>query len=264
MALKAVTFDFWSTLVDGNITPERTAVRLARLHAAITGTGYELTKEQLEAGFRRALALVDEAARESLEDVGPPGRWAVLARELGVPDGVIPYEVVEKAYEDITLQPPPDPMPHVQDALSAMQQAGHKLGVICNTGMAGGRVLREVLRRHGLLDYFEVTTFSNEFGVSKPHPRIFTHTLEALGGIEPSEALHVGDVEELDIEGARRAGMGSALYVPESNGVAPMRIPHPSPLPEGEGVVGTRADFVVRDWRNFAQQVGDFVMPGGH
>ena len=35
MTLRAITFDFWSTLVDGNITPERTAQRLARLHRAI-------------------------------------------------------------------------------------------------------------------------------------------------------------------------------------------------------------------------------------
>ena len=33
--LRAVTFDFWSTLVDGTITPERTAERLARLHGPI-------------------------------------------------------------------------------------------------------------------------------------------------------------------------------------------------------------------------------------
>ena len=47
MALEAVTFDFWSTLVDGNITPERTAARLARLHAAIVGAGHACTSEEL-------------------------------------------------------------------------------------------------------------------------------------------------------------------------------------------------------------------------
>src|SRR5205807_9979839 len=124
-----------------------------------------------------------------------------------------------------------------------MQAAGYHLGVICNTGMAGGRVLREVLRRHGLFDYFEVTVFSNEFGVAKPDPSIFDHTLAALGGIAPSEALHVGDLEELDVEGARRAGVYSARYVPDAN-----------------GHVATDADFVVTDWRSFPAQVADFVI----
>src|SRR5438477_10429187 len=99
MPLRAVTFDFWSTLVDGNITPERTAQRLARLHAALVGAGHAtITSEVLELAFDRALEQVSESARESLEDVGPPGRWAVLARELGIPEGAIPFAVVAKAY----------------------------------------------------------------------------------------------------------------------------------------------------------------------
>ncbi len=242
--LAAVTFDFWSTLVDGNLTPERTARRMARLHAAIVGAGHAVTVDELKTAFDFSLERVASAARDSLEDVGPPGRWAELARELGIPDGLIPYEVVEKAYEDITLEPMPDAMPHVRVALEAMRARGYRLGVICNTGMAGGRVLREVLRRHGLLHYFDLTVFSNEFGMSKPHPSIFAHTLAQLGGVAAAEALHVGDIEELDVEGARRAGVHAALYAP---GAGPD--------------VSTDADFVVRDWRDFGAQIDQFVMP---
>src|SRR6266498_92863 len=74
--LRAVTFDFWGTLVDGEITPERTAARLARLHAAITGAGYACSVEELAAARERIEARLSEAAHESYEDVGPPGRWA--------------------------------------------------------------------------------------------------------------------------------------------------------------------------------------------
>src|SRR5207302_9007529 len=174
---------------------------------AIIGAGYAGTPEELRRAFERALTRITEAARESLEDVGPPGRWAVLAAELGIPAGMIAYAVVEHAYEDITLEPLPDPMPYVRTAVEGMKSQGYRLGVICNTGMAGGRVLREVLRRHGLLDFFDVTVFSNEFGRAKPHPSIFVHTLTELGGITPHAALHVGDLEELDVEGSRRAGV---------------------------------------------------------
>jgi putative hydrolase of the HAD superfamily len=240
--LQAVTFDFWSTLVDGRVTPQRTAERLARLHRALVGAGLAHTPDELRAAFTRALDRVSEEARESLRDVGPPGRWAVLAAELGIPDGLIPYSVVEQAYEDITLDPLPAPMPHVEAALRAARDAGHRLGVICNTGMAGGRVLRQVLARHGLLQYFDVTVWSNEFGWSKPDPRIFAHTLEALGHVRPERALHVGDLEELDVEGARRAGVHAALYAPGA--------------PDGH--VTTDAELVVRDWREFGAQLADF------
>jgi FMN phosphatase YigB (HAD superfamily) len=242
VALEAVTFDFWSTLVDGSSTPERTAERMARLQAAIAGAGHACTPEEIARAFQRTIERVDEAARETYRDVGPPGRWAVLAAELGVPPGLIPFEVVERAYEDITLAPLPDLMPHVLSAVSAMQRAGYRLAVICNTGMAGGRVLREVLKRYGLFDFFQVTVFSNEFGYAKPDPRIFVHTLEALGGISAGNAMHVGDLEELDVEGAKRAGLYSARYVPGSH-----------------GEVKTDADLVVTDWRNFGDQVAELA-----
>jgi FMN phosphatase YigB (HAD superfamily) len=243
--LRAVTFDFWNTLVDGAITPASTAARVARLQQAIQSGGHTFSVEELSRAFETVTLRMDEAGRERAEEAGPPGRWAAMARELGIPEGLIPYEVVERAYEDITLNPVPAAMPHVHEAVDAMKSAGYRLGVICNTGMAGGTVLREVLRRHGLLDAFDVTVFSNELGVPKPNPAIFEHTLEALGGIPPGEALHVGDVEDLDVEGARRTGMYSALYAPEANGDLP-----------------TDADFVVRDWRDFGQQIASFVMPG--
>jgi FMN phosphatase YigB (HAD superfamily) len=233
--LKAVTFDFWSTLVDGTITPERTAERLARLHKALVGAGHACSPEELKEAFQRAFEKITEAARESYRDVGPPGRWAALAQELGVPDGLIPYEVVEHAYEDITLDPLPAPMPHVEVAVKRLKDKGYTLGVICNTGMAGGRVLREVLSRHGLLDAFQVTVFSNEFGWSKPDPRIFEHALQAMQ-VEAKAALHVGDLEELDVEGAKRAGVHSARYAPN-------------------GPVETQAELIVRDWRDFPAQI---------
>jgi putative hydrolase of the HAD superfamily len=246
--LKAVTFDFWSTLVDGEITPERTVQRLARLQAAINGAGHACRADDLRRAFDRTIEHVSQAARENLEDVGPPGRWAVLARELGIPEGLIDYEVFEKAYEDITLDPLPEPMPHVHEAVRGVREAGYRTGVICNTGMAGGTILRQVLARHGLLDAFDVTVFSNEFGYAKPSPLIFQHTLEALGGVAPSAALHVGDLEELDVEGARRAGVHAALYAPVRDSTREVAAP-----------LETDADLVVRDWRDFPHQLRDYA-----
>jgi len=242
--LRAVTFDFWSTLVDGTLTPERTAERIARLHALIVGAGHAVTSEDLMSAFNFAIERVSSAASESLEDVGPPGRWAELAHVLGIPDGLVPFEVVEKAYEDMTLQPPPELMPHVREAIEAMQRGNYKIGVICNTGMTGGRTLRQVLAHHGLLECFDVTLFSNEFGWSKPHPSIFAHALAELGGVAPGQALHVGDMEGLDVEGARRAGMFAALYAPGAS-----------------GDIATDADLIVRDWRDFGAQIANFGKP---
>ena len=50
---------------------------------------------------------------------------------------------------------------------------------------------------------------SEEHGWRKPHPRIFTDTLAALG-VEPREALFVGDSPHDDIRGASGVGMDVA------------------------------------------------------
>ncbi len=238
--IRTITFDFWSTLVDGLITPERTVQRLARLHEVIVGAGHRCTLEELHAAFERALTGISERQRETLEDVGPPGRWAAIARELGIPEGLVAYEIVEKTYDDLTLNPLPDATPHVHEALDVLRERGYRLGVICNTGMAGGRVLREVLVRHGLMSCFEAAVFSNELGYSKPDPRIFFHTLELLGEREPAHSLHVGDMEDLDVDGALATGVHAALYAPDA--AEPPR---------------TRAELVVRDWRDFPNLVAE-------
>jgi FMN phosphatase YigB (HAD superfamily) len=87
-----------------------------------------------------------------------------------------------------------------------------------------------------VLECFDATIFSNEFGRVKPDPSIFRHTLDLLGGVAPARALHVGDLEELDVDGALATGMRSLRYVsPELY----------------ETPVERQADRVFHDWAEF-------------
>jgi len=65
------------------------------------------------------------------------------------------------------------------------------------------------LGRIGLAQHFRFTLGAREFGVAKPEPAIF---LEACARLDcaPHEVLHVGDDVELDVRGARRAGLRAA------------------------------------------------------
>ena len=51
---------------------------------------------------------------------------------------------------------------------------------------------------------------SGVVGISKPNPDIFRFAL-ADAGVNPTEAVHVGDIYEADVLGARRAGMKGVL-----------------------------------------------------
>jgi len=104
-------------------------------------------------------------------------------------------------------------------ALSRLRNAGLRLGVVSNSD---GRV-EEALEAAGLRQYFDVIVDSALAGVEKPDPGIFHAALDALG-VSPEEALYVGDLYDVDVVGARAAGMDAILLgSPPAAGAAPCR-----------------------------------------
>ncbi len=242
--LRAVTLDLWGTILDLHDPVAKIERRREMLLTAIRGAGHACALEQLRAGFRAARDEVEAIAAREGRDIGPPGRWERLMARLGFPLESVPFSAVEAAYEDLTLEFLPELIPGVAEAIEGLALS-HRLGLICNTGYTGGRVLRQVLERHGLVSYFGVLTFSNEFGWLKPDPRIFHHTLEQLGA-RPAESLHVGDTEELDVAGARAAGLYSARYLPGG---------------DNDGAVSSEADLVFSDWAEFGALIAARQQP---
>jgi putative hydrolase of the HAD superfamily len=96
-----------------------------------------------------------------------------------------------------------------REALDRLRSAGLGLGVVSNSD---GRV-EEALEAAGLRDRFGVVLDSSRVGVEKPDPAIFRAALAALG-VRPEEALYVGDLYEVDVVGARAAGMEAVLLGP--------------------------------------------------
>jgi putative hydrolase of the HAD superfamily len=226
-----VTLDLWGTLIDARDPIGKIERRREMLLTAIRSAGYPLELEQLRAGFRAARRIIDDGIARDRRDVGPPGRWEELMRQLSIPPETVPFDLVTAAYEDLTLEYLPNLLDGVAESVQKLASK-YQIGLICNTGYTGGRVLRQVLARHGLIGYFGVLTFSNEHGWLKPDPRIFHHTLADLG-VSPEHALHIGDTEDMDVAGARAAGLYSARYLPEG---------------DNDGAVSTQADLHFFDW----------------
>jgi putative hydrolase of the HAD superfamily len=90
--------------------------------------------------------------------------------------------------------------------LDALRARGYRLAAVSN---ADGRV-RGLLAQARLLSRLEVVVDSAELGIEKPDPRIFHAATSALG-LSPAEAVYVGDIYEIDVVGARRAGMEAIL-----------------------------------------------------
>jgi putative hydrolase of the HAD superfamily len=81
--------------------------------------------------------------------------------------------------------------------------APRPIGIITNGPTEVQRAKLALLDINGLVDFVFI---SEEFGAAKPDPSIFAAAL-GLTGVEPSEAVFVGDTAEFDIAGARDAGM---------------------------------------------------------
>lgn len=94
----------------------------------------------------------------------------------------------------------------VLPALAALKARGLTLGVVTNRRDDLPAVCGEL----GILPLLDVIMGPEEAGVSKPHPGIFRAALRRVG-VAPQAAVHVGDHPQLDVAGARRAGLRPML-----------------------------------------------------
>ena len=95
------------------------------------------------------------------------------------------------------------------DAVSTLQrlrEASCRLVVVSNTN----GTLRRMFRRVGLEPWIDLVVDSQEEGVEKPDPRLFEIALERAGGDRRS-TIHCGDIYQIDVVGARSAGIPAVL-----------------------------------------------------
>jgi HAD superfamily hydrolase (TIGR01549 family) len=96
--------------------------------------------------------------------------------------------------------------PDAGTALARLRAAGFKLVVVSNAnGTLGAH-----MERLGLASRFDLVLDSHDEGVEKPDPRFFQIALERSDS-RPETTLHAGDLYEVDVVGARAAGLRAVL-----------------------------------------------------
>jgi putative hydrolase of the HAD superfamily len=88
--------------------------------------------------------------------------------------------------------------------LEFLRERGISIGLLSNSS----RDLEEFVAHHGLAVDAVLTSYVH--GKTKPHETIFRALLRRLG-VEPGEAVMVGDTVDEDVEGARAVGMRAVL-----------------------------------------------------
>ena len=202
--IRVVTYDCWGTLLkdrDWEGAMDKRAGALRRFLDLDEAESRDLLEE--------AWGKHDEAWKQ-VETFGP-GRMAAYCLEArGVSDDDS-ITALTKEFEEASLEAGVEAVEGASETLAALRGHNIRLGLVCDTGMTPGRVVRQLLADNGLLQFLQVLCFSDEVGVPKPGNEIFAKALAELGA-RPPEAIHVGDLKRTDIAGARDIGMRAARF----------------------------------------------------
>ena len=94
-----------------------------------------------------------------------------------------------------------------RSSLAAIRGLGVRVVLVSN---ANGTLQRHV-DRLGLRSLLDAVVDSHDEGIEKPDPRVFHRVLERVGAA-PATTVHVGDFYQIDIVGARAAGLRAVLF----------------------------------------------------
>jgi putative hydrolase of the HAD superfamily len=179
MRPRAVIFDLWETLIDWDRVAAAEMVAAVSAHAPEFAERWPRSRNRYTAPIRVALA-----------------------------DAGVPADVLEEVcalrldYVRGSLVPRPGAI----ETLRRLRELGVLVGLItvCSEDV---EVLWPSTPFAGL---FDAEVFSSAVGVSKPDPWIYLHCCELLG-VEPGEAVFVGDGANDELAGAERVGMRAIL-----------------------------------------------------
>lgn len=197
-ALRAVLFDVDFTLCRPG--PELSAERYARVAGR---HGIEVDVGRYD-DAREAAALNLKRHPELLHD---DTIWHRFTEEIFVGMGG-PVEIASECATEIEqgweVSENFELFEDVMPVLEELRHAELRLGLVSN----GIRDLREFVVHHRL--DVDAVVGSRAHGYVKPHPTIFQAALQQLG-VDPADAVMVGDSVEEDVEGARALGLRAIL-----------------------------------------------------
>lgn len=207
--MKAVTYDFWNTLMwaEPGMMGE---LRRGRIEMALEGAGLEVEPDAIEQGLLVIGELHSEAwMRGELFNPEDGAEHFVASLGAGITDEHADSVTAALLLESV--RPELNVAPGVKATLETLKENGVRTAIVCDVGLAPSTVLRASLESAGILELFDGWAFSDEVGYYKPAPEIFGHALEQIGAA-PADAIHVGDLRRTDVAGSRSFGMTSIRY----------------------------------------------------
>jgi HAD superfamily hydrolase (TIGR01549 family) len=208
---RAVTFDFWQTLV-AEPPGQLRAMQLERWSASLAEAGQHRSREEIEAAFAVNWERFEQRWHANTGQYTPADAVEFVSGHLGVTTAGGLDERLRDQYRIVGETAELTVAPGIEQCLRTLRDAGVKLAIVCDVGLTGSPILRARLESFGLLQWFDAWSFSDETGRFKPAPEAFMCALDALG-VAPVDAAHVGDNARTDVAGAKALGMVAVQYV---------------------------------------------------
>lgn len=212
-AVRAVVFDLGHTLWDFAPREESRRLRVLRLHERLSGAldGAVPAPAELDGALGATAQRWFESWIKHPDDLEQPPTERLVGETLAslslpVSDDLLHEltSIVFGAELDIPVIEPDS-----LAALAGLHQRGLAMGCVTNTiTLEDG--IRDALTRLGLLRYLRSVVVSSAVGYRKPHPSLFLRALEELG-VDPGEAVFVGDRLFDDVSGAQAVGLRAVL-----------------------------------------------------
>ena len=203
MGFKGVLLDFGGTIAQGNLNTKAFEVSLQKYLRSLGFRGseehYRNARRRL---FERLLRVRNQNREMRLENL-----YQGLLFDLGIhPD----HDTLEFIHDLYIQSFPVEVVPGIEAVLQHLQSRS-RLAIVSNSM---SNVARQALKRFHLEQYFKVVVISRDIGIRKPDPEIFHFAVNALG-IEESEAMHVGDSLQEDVQGGKNAGLTTVWINPQ-------------------------------------------------
>lgn len=200
--IKAITFDLWNTLLEDKDFTEHRINYLSRI---LRVEGFHIPKNDLLMAYRLASDYYRKEWENNHRHLHVDRRVDYILKELGIELTDDIKRLIINEFMKAYAFDPPAFKEDVKETLERLRE-NYMMGIISDTGVTPGSIIRDHLQRCRILQFFSSTVFSDEVGFCKPDSRVFEKALQELR-VKPEEVVHVGDLLRTDVAGAKSMGM---------------------------------------------------------
>lgn len=210
--IKLVTFDLWNTLFENKSYKD---LRLYYFTQYLTKNQISYSLKAVNNAFNEIFHLSEGNLKNiNYRHIYTRERISRLLQALNINITQSHSKKIEIQFEEIMLQDPPSLKIGVKRTLQDLSES-YNIGLISNTGISPGHIIRKIFAKYNIDKYFKFTIFSDETGFYKPNPIMFETALNKLK-CKPQNAIHIGDLLETDIKGAQASNM-LTIWINDSN-----------------------------------------------